>query len=149
MAALQAAGNPSQIVLYPDTPHGFHADYRASYRQEQAQDGWKRLQHAVNEEFMQEERDQCLPRCFESGFQFLDLNRDADQWFMMLECFDPHEPFDAPARFKMKYETGWKDGVLDWPMYEKVTDSPEEIAEIRANYAAFMVPAVMPTARSR
>jgi len=43
-AALQAAGNPSQIVLYPDTPHGFHADYRASYRQEQAQDGWKRLQ---------------------------------------------------------------------------------------------------------
>lgn len=42
--ALQAAGNPSQIVLYPDTPHGFNADYRPSYRQEQAQDGWKRLQ---------------------------------------------------------------------------------------------------------
>jgi carboxymethylenebutenolidase len=41
--ALQAAGSPSQIVLYPDTPHGFHADYRPSYRQEQAQDGWKRL----------------------------------------------------------------------------------------------------------
>lgn len=43
-AALQAAGNPSQIVLYPDTPHGFYADYRPSYRKEQAQDGWKRLQ---------------------------------------------------------------------------------------------------------
>lgn len=43
-AALQTAGNPSQIVLYPDTPHGFHADYRPSYRKEQAQDGWKRLQ---------------------------------------------------------------------------------------------------------
>ena len=42
--ALQAAGSPSQIVLYPDTPHGFNADYRPSYRQEQAQDGWKRLQ---------------------------------------------------------------------------------------------------------
>jgi len=42
--ALQAAGNPSQIVLYPDTPHGFNADYRPSYRQEQAQDGWQRLQ---------------------------------------------------------------------------------------------------------
>jgi carboxymethylenebutenolidase len=42
--ALQAAGSPSQIVLYPDTPHGFHADYRPSYRKEQAQDGWKRLQ---------------------------------------------------------------------------------------------------------
>ncbi|HEV8712931.1 MAG TPA: dienelactone hydrolase family protein [Candidatus Binatia bacterium] len=42
--ALQAAGSPSQIVLYPDTPHGFYADYRPSYRKEPAQDGWKRLQ---------------------------------------------------------------------------------------------------------
>jgi carboxymethylenebutenolidase len=41
--ALKAAGNSSQIVVYPDTPHGFHADYRPSYRKEQAQDGWKRL----------------------------------------------------------------------------------------------------------
>jgi len=42
--ALKAAGSPSEIVLYPDTPHGFHADYRPSYHKEQAQDGWKRLQ---------------------------------------------------------------------------------------------------------
>src|SRR5713226_746759 len=42
--ALKAAGNPSEIVVYPNTPHGFHADYRASYRKEQAEDGWKRLQ---------------------------------------------------------------------------------------------------------
>jgi carboxymethylenebutenolidase len=41
--ALQDAGSPSQIVVYPDTPHGFNADYRPSYRKEQAQDGWKRL----------------------------------------------------------------------------------------------------------
>jgi carboxymethylenebutenolidase len=40
--ALKAAGSPSEIVVYPDTPHGFNADYRASYRPEQAKDGWKR-----------------------------------------------------------------------------------------------------------
>lgn len=41
--ALQRAGNTkSEIVLYPDTPHAFHADYRASYRKQQAEDGWKR-----------------------------------------------------------------------------------------------------------
>ncbi len=50
--ALRAAGKPSQIVLYPDTPHGFHADYRPSYRPEQAKDGWQKLlawfrQHGV------------------------------------------------------------------------------------------------------
>ena len=43
--ALQTAGSPSQIVVYPNTPHGFYADYRASYRQEQAEDGWRRLQN--------------------------------------------------------------------------------------------------------
>ena len=43
-AALKAAGNTrSEIVIYPDTPHAFHADYRPSYRKEQAEGGWKRL----------------------------------------------------------------------------------------------------------
>ena len=41
--ALKEAKQPSEIVLYPDTPHGFHADYRPSYRQKEAEDGWKRL----------------------------------------------------------------------------------------------------------
>jgi carboxymethylenebutenolidase len=41
--ALKDANKPSEIKLYPDTPHGFHADYRTSYRKEQAQDGWNLL----------------------------------------------------------------------------------------------------------
>ncbi|MBU1345716.1 MAG: dienelactone hydrolase family protein [Alphaproteobacteria bacterium] len=42
--ALQSAGaTESGIKLYPDAPHGFHADYRASYRAEDAADGWARL----------------------------------------------------------------------------------------------------------
>ena len=42
-AALKGAGKPSEIHTYPDTPHGFNADYRPSYRKEAAEDGWKRL----------------------------------------------------------------------------------------------------------
>jgi carboxymethylenebutenolidase len=41
--ALKDAKKPSEIVLYPDTPHGFNADYRPSYRKESAEDGWKKL----------------------------------------------------------------------------------------------------------
>jgi carboxymethylenebutenolidase len=41
--ALKDAGKPCEIVLYPDTPHGFNADYRPSYRKDKAEDGWKRL----------------------------------------------------------------------------------------------------------
>lgn len=32
----------SELVVYPDAPHAFHADYRPSYRKEAAEDGWKR-----------------------------------------------------------------------------------------------------------
>ncbi len=43
MAALQTAGNAkSELVLYKDAPHAFHADYRPSYRKEAAEDAWKR-----------------------------------------------------------------------------------------------------------
>ncbi len=47
-AALVAASNPasqaSRIHVYDNAPHAFHADYRPSYRKEEAEDGWKRLQ---------------------------------------------------------------------------------------------------------
>ena len=42
-AKARAAGKTVEIVVYPDAPHGFHADYRPSYRQADAEDGWKRM----------------------------------------------------------------------------------------------------------
>lgn len=46
MKTALAAGSPaaraSQFVVYPDAPHAFHADYRPSFRQGPAEDGWKR-----------------------------------------------------------------------------------------------------------
>ena len=39
-AALPAS---ARIVTYPDAPHAFFADYRPSYREAAAQDGWQRL----------------------------------------------------------------------------------------------------------
>jgi carboxymethylenebutenolidase len=41
-AKAKAAGKSVDIVVYPDAGHGFHADYRPSYRQADADDGWKR-----------------------------------------------------------------------------------------------------------
>ncbi|MBV9782562.1 MAG: dienelactone hydrolase family protein [Acidisphaera sp.] len=51
-AKARAAGKQVEIQVYPDAPHGFHADYRPSYRQADAEDGWKRAlawfkQHGV------------------------------------------------------------------------------------------------------
>ena len=47
-AALAAAGNQasqsSSIHVYDNAPHAFNADYRTSYRKEEADDGWRRMQ---------------------------------------------------------------------------------------------------------
>jgi carboxymethylenebutenolidase len=43
-AALAAAGKTAEFKIYPGAPHGFHADYRASYRKEAAEDGWNQMQ---------------------------------------------------------------------------------------------------------
>ncbi len=42
-AALKAAGSKSEIIVYPDADHGFHADYRPTYNKEAAQDGMNKL----------------------------------------------------------------------------------------------------------
>ena len=41
--ALANAHKPSQILLYPDAPHAFNADYRPSYREAAAKDAWSKL----------------------------------------------------------------------------------------------------------
>jgi carboxymethylenebutenolidase len=51
-AALAEAGSKSAFVVYPDSGHAFHADYRPSYVEADAKDGWKRClgwlrQHGV------------------------------------------------------------------------------------------------------
>ena len=47
-----ASAKASEFVIYPDAPHAFHADYRPSYREQSAKDGWERMlawfrQHGV------------------------------------------------------------------------------------------------------
>jgi carboxymethylenebutenolidase len=42
-AKAKAAHKTVEVHVYPDAPHGFHADYRPSYRQADAEDGWTRM----------------------------------------------------------------------------------------------------------
>jgi len=101
--------------------------------------GRSRMQHLINLELgLQTTEDRPLPKCFTSALEFLDTNREEDDWFLQVECFDPHEPFEAPEEFKNAFKTGWNGDLLNWPFYEKSTNSGEEIAEIRANYAALV-----------
>ena len=40
-AALAAAKQPSEIVVFPEAPHGFHADYRPSFRAQDSKEAWR------------------------------------------------------------------------------------------------------------
>jgi len=42
-AKLKAAGKTAEFHIYPGAPHGFHADYRPSYREEAAKQAWAEM----------------------------------------------------------------------------------------------------------
>ena len=98
----------------------------------------KKLRGAITHECLTEEDDFPTAKCFSKAFEFLNNNREADDWFLQLECFDPHEPFVAPERFRSAYASGYNGKVLDWPLYERNANTPDEIAAIRGNYAALV-----------
>ena len=86
--------------------------------------------YPINSEFIKEEKDFPSVKCFASGLDFLQTNKDADNWFLQLETFDPHEPFFAPERFRETIKTNYRGPRLDWPQYERVTETDEEVAEL-------------------
>ena len=94
--------------------------------------------HIINREHMRAYADFPSVRCFDAGLEFLDANRGAEDWLLHLETFDPHEPFHAPEEFRRDYPTDYQGPVLDWPPYRRVTETMQECAELRANYAAIV-----------
>jgi len=97
-----------------------------------------KLQFARNKNHrMKECADFPLTRCFDSALRFLDLNRDVDDWFLQLECFDPHEPFDLPPEYLERFGLD-RDAVLNWPNYARPSESEEEIDYIRRTYMALV-----------
>lgn len=97
-----------------------------------------RRAYMVNRQHIIKENDFPCPQIFNNSFEFLNTNKGEADWLLQIECFDPHEPFFAPARFRAQYTTDYEGPILDWPIYDRVKESPEEIAELRANYAALL-----------
>jgi arylsulfatase A-like enzyme len=108
-----------------------HYNFDSSWRRPKHRyDGsWKRIQHAINSEFMIDEQDLPLARCFASAFEFLDVNRTADPWFLMLECFDPHDLWRDTA-LVLSTDHGFLLAEHDWwgknlqPYYTEISHIP-------------------------
>ncbi|MCB1391082.1 MAG: sulfatase, partial [Rhodobacteraceae bacterium] len=99
----------------------------------------QRIQGMLNESRFKADSDFPVFKCFDSALEFLDTNGHEDNWFLQVECFDPHEPFCAPESFRTEFPTNYAGPIYTWPQYRKSTaDTPDEIAEIRANYGALV-----------
>lgn len=79
-------------------------------------------------------------RLFLTARDFLHGNRGRDKMFLWVDCFDPHEPWDAPPEYVLKYDnTPGYDGSIDPRTFggwrnNKLTDAA--MKRIRAFYAA-------------
>ena len=96
------------------------------------------MPYYVSRKQMRDEAAFPIALCTEAALEFLDTNRNADNWLLQIECFDPHEPFFSAARFREGLPTNYRGPVLDWPRYGQPGYAPEEEAELRANYLALL-----------
>ncbi|MGC6176873.1 sulfatase [Lacrimispora sp. 38-1] len=78
-------------------------------------------QDVVNRKYMQKEEDQPQAVTFKLGFEFLEKNKDDDNWFLQIETFDPHEPYFTQQHYKDLYPHEYDGPQFDWPPYQPVS----------------------------
>ncbi|MBN9066584.1 MAG: sulfatase [Rhizobiales bacterium] len=97
-----------------------------------------RRQDKINRDYMKDEADHSQTKVFDAGIEFIRTNVDRDQWFVQIECFDPHEPFFSPDRYKHPGRPGYNGPPFDWPDYKRVDEPPEVVEHVRDEYAALL-----------
>lgn len=95
-------------------------------------------QDQINRRYFDTEEKRPLSQVFRLGMEFLEANKDADNWFLHWECFDPHEPFFAPEAYQSLYPHDYEGPLFDWPDYGPVKEPPEAVQHLRYQYAALL-----------
>jgi arylsulfatase A-like enzyme len=81
------------------------------------------------------EEDYFAPKVFREAMRFVEDNRN-DDFCLVVDCFDPHEPWDPPRWYWELYDPGYEGQDLIWPPYGPTDDlTRAEIDHIRALFA--------------
>lgn len=75
---------------------------------------------------------------FDGGMKFLNENYSQDNWFLQIETFDPHEPFDVEDEYLNKYEEEYNRPFFNSPPYGTVQEDDEIIEHAQALYKALI-----------
>lgn len=92
----------------------------------------------ANRQQMEDEKAYPSLQTIEAGISFIKKNYKEDNWFLQIECFDPHEPFMVPERFLAMYEDTYVGKHFDWPAYASVTENEVEKEHLIKQYAALI-----------
>lgn len=99
-----------------------------------------RRQDVINRQYLTDEADHPQTATFDAGLHFIETNLADDNWMVQIETFDPHEPFFSYQKYHDLYSdvapSSGRD--FDWPDYKEVTESPEDLAHLRARYSALL-----------
>ncbi|WP_314612771.1 sulfatase [Streptomyces stackebrandtii] len=114
-------------VADPEMPEGLKRMRTPAYRQD-----W------INRSYMATEDRHPQTLTFDAGLEFVRTNKDADRWFVQIETFDPHEPFFSHQRYKDLYPHEYDGPHFDWPDCKRVTETDDQVAHARFEYAALL-----------
>ncbi|MGW6208682.1 sulfatase [Streptomyces sp. NPDC055089] len=99
-------------------------------------DLWR--QDWVNRPYLDTEAKQPQTLTFDAGLEFLRTNHTEDNWFVQIETFDPHEPFFTQDHYKDLYPHDYDGPHFDWPDYNRVTETKDQVSHARYEYAALL-----------
>jgi len=77
------------------------------------------------------------PRTAAKTVEFLEQNYKYESFFLWVDFFDPHEPWDPPEYLVKKYDPDYTGTPMLHPNYGHASDyTPEELKNLRAHYCA-------------
>jgi arylsulfatase A-like enzyme len=116
-------------ITDPEIPLEYGAP-AAKLRQQPFLDPYMRNRHG-----RKTERDYFGPMVMQSAIDWVERNRTHQDFFLMVDCFDPHEPWDPPYPYNQMYNPEGKGDALFWPEVGPCTLSEDDLHHVRALYA--------------
>ncbi|HHX9132458.1 TPA: sulfatase [Salmonella enterica subsp. arizonae serovar 53:z4,z23:-] len=94
-------------------------------------------QDLINRAAMPTQQEHFTHRTISTGMEFLQNNCEQDNWFLQIECFDPHEPFFVPEKYLTQY--GCKPEEFDgWVPYYCGAPGGKDDEKVRKFYQALI-----------
>jgi len=166
--ALDRAGVTT--VLVSDHPHlfetggeNYHTDFTAwQYERGHEGDPWRTrpdpswigtpalpalagrrpMPYDLSRTWFRDEEDFPGPRTLRTAAEWLESSAaEHNRFFLLVDEFDPHEPFDTPEPWASRYDPAWEGPRVIWPPYSTETVARQVLSEraarhVRANYGA-------------